>query len=138
MDPNESEKIPLGDLKAEEGADDLADSAMMRPYARLAEAIITHQGLKGAVDEIGDLPLEQRYLWRVLSALKWGFADFESANVAVDRKTLRPEDRAKVADLIQHRPVQFCLFLKALLGEEAMEEMMTQAIRVAKTVPSVS
>jgi hypothetical protein len=44
---------------------------------------------------------------------------------------LRPEDRAKVVELIQHRPVQFCMFLKALLGEEAMEEMMTQAISVA-------
>jgi hypothetical protein len=34
--------------------------------------------------------------------------------------------------------VQFCLFLKALLGEEAMEQMMSQAIAVAKKVPSVS
>jgi hypothetical protein len=30
------------------------------------------------------------------------------------------------------------MFLKALLGEEAMEEMMTQAIAVAKRVPSAS
>jgi len=138
MDPNETKKIPIGDLKSEEGVKELIDSEMMRPYLRLAEAIMTRQGLKEAVSEIGDLPLEQRYLWRVLSALKWGFADFDSANVVVDRKTLRPEDRAKVAELIQHRPVQFCIFLKALLGDEAMERMMTQAINVAKKVPSVS
>jgi hypothetical protein len=30
------------------------------------------------------------------------------------------------------------MFLKALLGDEAMEQMMTQAISVAKKVPSVS
>ncbi len=124
MDPNETEKIPVGDLKSEEGAKELVDSETMRPYVRLAEAIMTRQGLKEAVAEIGDLPLEQRYLWRVLSALKWGFADFDSANLVVDRKTLRPEDRRKVSELIQHRPVQFCMLLKALLGDEAMEEMM--------------
>jgi hypothetical protein len=44
----------------------------------------------------------------------------------------------KVAELIQHRPVQFCMFLKALVGTPAMEEMMTQAIAVAKQVPGVT
>ena len=91
--------------------------------------------LKEAVAEIGNLPLEQRYVWRVLSALKWGFADFDNVNVVIDRKTLGPEDRKKVAELLPHRPVQFCMFLKALLGAEAMEQMMTQAISIAKQVP---
>jgi len=138
MDPNEIEKKPIKDLKAEEGADDLTDSPAMQPYVRLAEAVMTHQGLREAVAEIAQLPLEERYLWRVLSALKWGFADFDSMGIAIDRKTLRPEDRHKVVELIQHRPVQFCMFLKTLLGDEAMEEMMTQAIKVVKKVPSVS
>jgi hypothetical protein len=30
------------------------------------------------------------------------------------------------------RPMQLCMFLKALLGEEAMERMMAEAIAVAK------
>jgi hypothetical protein len=138
MDPNDTDSVPIRDLKTEEGADELADSAAMRPYVRLAEAVITQKGLKEAVAEIAELPLEQRYLWRVLSALKWGFADFDNVSVAIDRKALRPEDRERVVALIQHRPVQFCMLLKALLGDEAMEEMMTQAIKVAKRLPSVS
>jgi hypothetical protein len=32
------------------------------------------------------------------------------------------------------RPIQFCLFLKALFGERAMERMMLQAIDIAKKV----
>jgi hypothetical protein len=56
-------------------------------------------------------------------------------NVVIDRKTLAPEDRKKVAELLQHRPVQFCLFLKALVGTEAMEQMMMQAISIAKQAP---
>lgn len=138
MDPDEIKKIPLKDLKTEEGAEELTASAAMQPYATLAEATLTNQGLKEAVAEIGQLPLEERYLWRVLSALKWAFADFDSVNVVIDRKTLSPDDRTKVAELLKHRPVQFCMFLKALLGEEAMEQMMNQAINVAKQVPSVS
>jgi hypothetical protein len=133
-----SKKVPIKDLKTEDGADDLVHSAMMRPYMHLAEAILKQQGLKEAVIEIGDLPLEQRYVWRVLSALKWGFADFDTVNVVIDRKTLKPEDRKKVAELLPHRPVQFCLFLKALVGTEAMEQTMTQAINVAKQVPEVT
>jgi hypothetical protein len=34
-----------------------------------------------------------------------------------------------------HRPVQFCLFVAALIGPKAMEEMMMQAIGVAKKLP---
>jgi hypothetical protein len=136
---NEAEKVvPIRELKFEEGAEELIDSAMMEPYVRLAEAVVTQEGIREAIAEIAGLPLEERYLWRVLSALKWGFADFDNVNVAIDRKTLRPEDREKVVDLIQHRPVQFCMFLKTLLGEEAMEDMMTKAINVAKKVPSIS
>jgi hypothetical protein len=30
------------------------------------------------------LPLEKRYTWRVFSALKWAFADFEDEYVALD------------------------------------------------------
>ena len=135
MDPNEIEKVPLKDLKTEEGAEELVESPIMRPYIRLAEAMLTNQGLKEAVEEISRLPLEERYVWRVLSALKWGFADFEIVNVVIDRKMLGPEDRNRVAELLAHRPVQFCLFLKALLGQQAMEEMLTQAITVAKKLP---
>jgi hypothetical protein len=92
--------------------------------------------LGGNVDpslrEIAELPLEKRYVWRVASALKWGFADFEDWNVVVDRKTLKPEDAAKVMQLLRFRPIQFCMFLKALVGPEEMERLMRNGIEVAK------
>ena len=44
-------------LKSEEGAEDLIDSEAMRPYVRVAEALITKQSLKDAVAEIAALPL---------------------------------------------------------------------------------
>ena len=84
------------------------------------------------MQEISGLPIEKRYVWMVASALKWGFADFEDWNVMVDRKTLKQEDAAKVMQLLRFRPIQFCMFLKALVCTEQMERMMSQAIAVAK------
>jgi len=51
------------------------------------------------------------------------------------RETLSPEDRERVAESLKHRPMQFCIFLKAFLGAEEMQRMMVQAIKVAKQVP---
>jgi hypothetical protein len=85
-----------------------------------------------SLQEIAELPLEKRYIWRVASALKWAFADFEDWNVVVDRKTLKPEDDAKVMQLLSFRPIQFCMFMKALVGAEEMERLMHHAIAVTK------
>jgi restriction system protein len=134
MDQGEIKQVLLQGLTSEERADELAESAAMQPYIRLAVALLEGKSLRDSVTEIAALPLEQRYVWRVLSALKWGFADFDSVNAVIDRKTLRPEDRGRIADLVMQRPIQFCLFLKALFGERAMERMMLQAIDIAKKV----
>ena len=42
------------------------------------------------------------------------------------------EDLAGVMDLLRVRPVQFCLFLKTLVGRDEMVKMMVQAIGVGK------
>jgi hypothetical protein len=52
------------------------------------------------LEAIRQLPLEKRYVWRVASALKWGFADFDDLGVEADKRTLTPEDFAKVMDLL--------------------------------------
>ena len=52
------------------------------------------------------LPLKKRYIWRVTSALKWAFADFDNLNVHADKDTLTQEDLAKVLELLKHRPTQ--------------------------------
>jgi hypothetical protein len=63
-----------------------------------------------------------------------GLADFDSVNVDADRQTMSPEDFAKVMALLKLRPIQFCIFLKTLVGAEEMQRMMVEAIKVAKQV----
>jgi hypothetical protein len=137
MSDNDDEirQVPVRDLKTEEGAHDLATAPNMEPYLRLAMAEVQGADLGAALEAIRRLPLEERYVWRVASALKWAFADFDSQNVAADKETLSAEDRAKVMELLKHRPVQFCLFLKALLGGDEMKRVMIQAIAAAGRLP---
>jgi hypothetical protein len=104
----------------------------MQPYLRYIEAAMLEKDVAPSLGEIAELPLEKRYVWRVASALKWGFADFEDWNVVADRKTLRPDDAAKVMELLKFRPIQFCMFLKALVCAEGMERLMNQGVAVAE------
>src|ERR1039458_2644186 len=126
------EPIPIKDLISEDGAHELATSQTMQPYLRLLKAGLQNKDTTPHVEEIAQLPLEKRYIWRIASALKWGFADFDSVYVPVDRETLSEEDLRKVLDLLRFRPMQLCMFLKALIGPEEMERLMTSAIAVAK------
>jgi hypothetical protein len=95
-------------------------------------AVMQNADPTAELEAIRLLPLERRYVWRVASALKWAFADFDDLGVEADKRTLTPGDLAKVMDLIKLRPMQFCIFLKALVGAEEMQRMMIEAIGVAK------
>lgn len=124
--------VEASSLKMEDGAKELLSAPEMQPYSRYIEAAMSGGDVDPSVREIAALPLEKRYVWRVASALKWGFADFEDWNVVVDRKTLQPDDFDKLMKLLRFRPIQLCMFLNALVGTDEMERLMNHAISVAK------
>ncbi|MFB3777553.1 MAG: hypothetical protein ACE141_08070 [Bryobacteraceae bacterium] len=104
----------------------------MQPYALYIEALVLGNDPAPAMEKIAHVPLRKRYVWRVASALKWGFADFDTVNVAVDRDTLPQEDWARLMDLLKLRPIQFCMFPKSLLGAEQMERLMSEGVEIGK------
>jgi hypothetical protein len=126
--------MPLSELKMEEGAEELMKSPEAKIYLRAIGALMQENQSDAAFDELRQLPLEKRYIWRVASALKWAFVDLDGDSVMLDRQTAPKEDLQKVAELLRLRPLQFCLFLKALLGGEGMEKTMTEAVRRAKSL----
>jgi hypothetical protein len=75
----EATKVPLKEIKSDPLAHELATSEGTQPYLDcLIKAYRNNAGgLEAALEVIRDLPLEKRYTWRVFSALKWAFADFE-------------------------------------------------------------
>ena len=134
MSDEDIKRIPIKELRQEEGASELASSPDMEPYLRLIMAEMQGVDVQPHLEALSKLPLEKRYVWRVASAMKWGFADFDSEPVAADRDTMNAEDLAKVVDLLKFRPFQFCVFLKALVGAEEMKNMMLKAISLAGRV----
>src|ERR1035438_2092221 len=114
-------RMPINELRQEEGAQELASSPDMEPYLNFAVALMQGHDPTPELEAIRQLPVETRYVWRVASALKWGFADFDDLGVDADRRTLSPEDFANLMDLLKLRPIQFCIFLKTLVGAEQMQ-----------------
>ncbi|MGA2150511.1 MAG: hypothetical protein ABSH49_36795 [Bryobacteraceae bacterium] len=128
-------RIPIKDLISEDGVDELLESPEMEPYVKLAVVAMQGSDVTAELESLRQLPLQERYVWRVASALKWAFADCETANVKADKETLSAQDLAKVLAMLRVRPMQFCLFLKTLVGAEEMQRMMVEAIKVATRVP---
>ena len=131
-------RIPSNELRSEPGAEELLKSPAMEPYMDLAMALMGGKDTTAAVAKLIELPLEERYVWRVASALKWAFADLETLSVEADRKTKSPKDQARLDELLKHRPLQFCLFLSALFGQKEMEMLMVSAIKNARLVAAQS
>jgi hypothetical protein len=124
--------LPISEIQTEEGAQELVRSEKMKPYLALLKAQIGGQDTEPFLTALAALPLEERYVWRVVSALKWAFCDLDTESVAADLRTLSEADVKKVVEPLPLRFIQFCLFITALLGEEATDRLMQQALRCAK------
>jgi hypothetical protein len=124
--------LPTNEVKSENGAQDLVRSERMKPYLALLKAQIGGQDTEPFLTALAALPLEERYVWRVISALKWAFCDLETENAIADFRTLSEEDRVRVAEPLTLRATQFCLFVNALIGEDATERIMQHAVKCAK------
>lgn len=127
-------KVPMDTIRTEPGAQELVRSEKMKPYLDLLKAQMGGGEAEPYHAALAALPLEDRYIWRVVSALKWAFCDLETENVAADLNTLSAEDIKIVTEPLALRAMQFSLFASALLGEKAAEQIMWQAIKCAKDV----
>jgi hypothetical protein len=131
---DDPKQIPISELKSEDGAEELVRSEAMKPYLDLILATMSGRDSTAAMEALAALPLEKRYVWRVASALKWAFADSETMNVEADRQTLSVVDQRRLLEELRLRPLQFCLFLSALVGPNQMAKLMVEAIKTARSI----
>lgn len=132
MAVGKTRRLPISEIKTESGAEELVRSERMKPYLALLKAQMGGQDAEPYLAALAALPLEVRYVWRVVSALKWAFCDLETESATADLHTLSEEDLKKVVEPLALRATQFCLFVNALVGENATERIMQQAVRCAK------
>ena len=124
--------LPTSEIHSEAGAQELVRSEKMKPYLALMKAQIAGQDTEPYLAALAALPLEERYVWRVISALKWAFCDLDTENAIADVHTLSEEDLKKVVEPLPLRAIQLCMFVNALIGEDASERIMQHALRCAK------
>jgi hypothetical protein len=74
-------------------------------------------GLDAALEIIRDLPLEKRYTWRVLSALKWAFADFEDEYISLDLPHIPEPMRSEMTKELELRLEQLRMLLQTFSTE---------------------
>ena len=132
MTDGKMSSVPISEIHSEDGARDLVRSERMKPYLAFLKAQISGEDTEPYLAALAALPLEERYVWRVMSALKWAFCDLDTENAIADLHTLSEEELRKVVEPLSLRAIQFCLFVNALIGEDATERIMQHAVRCAK------
>jgi hypothetical protein len=125
-------RLPTSEIHTEAGAQELVLSERMKPYLALLKAQMGGQDTEPYLAALAALPLEERYVWRVISALKWAFCDLDTENAIADVHTLSEEDLKKVVEPLSLRTIQLCLFVNSLVGEDATERIVQRALRCAK------
>jgi hypothetical protein len=91
-------------------------------------------GLDAALQVIGDLPLEKRYTWRVFSALKWAFADFEDEYVALDLPHISEPTRSEMTKELELRLQQ----LRMLLQLSALNKLAVIRLPTSRFISRMS
>ena len=124
--------LPISEINSEAGAQELVLSERMKPYIALMRAQMGGQDTEPYLSALAALPLEERYVWRVISALKWAFCDLDTESAIADLHTLSEEDLKKVVEPLTLRTIQLCLFVNSLVGEDATERIVQHALRCAK------
>ena len=124
--------LPISEINSEAGAQELVRSERMKPYIALMRAQMGGQDTEPYLSALAALPLEERYVWRVISALKWAFCDLDTESAIADLHTLSEEDLKKVVEPLTLRTIQLCLFVNSLVGEDATERILQHALRCAK------
>jgi hypothetical protein len=110
--------VPLRAIKVDPLAHELATSEGTQPYLDcLIKAYSNNAGLEAALQVVRDLPLEKRYTWRVFSALKWAFADFEDEYVKLDLPHIPEPMRSEMTKELERRFLQLQILLKTFHTE---------------------
>src|SRR5208283_5150584 len=110
----EPEMIPVKEIAIDPLAQELVRSEQARPYTNYFMKAYSNDaaGIEIALQVLRDLPLEKRYTWRVFSALKWAFANFDDECVKLDLPHIPETKRAEMLKELRIRLLQLEMLLK--------------------------
>jgi hypothetical protein len=100
--------VRLADIKSAPIADELCKSENMCPYIDHYCALYdgNAEKIEATLKVLRALPANQRYTTRVISALKWAFADFDSETIRLDLPYIPDSERKEIQKELGMRLLQ--------------------------------
>jgi hypothetical protein len=77
-------RIPLSQIDTDPAGDMLAESKDIKPYIDHYCALVTGVDSEKTLAAIAALPVDKRYLFRVVQCADWALADYDSSTVKLD------------------------------------------------------
>ena len=134
----DTESIPVDKIQFEDGVMELITSEKMKPYLAIAQAFQESGDASAQLAKLANIPFEDRYTYRVMSALKWAFGDFDSNSIRADLQTLSEVEKRKLLEPIELRTMQFCVFITTLYGKENGRRFIHWALDTVTAEPDQS
>src|SRR5258708_619901 len=117
--------IPVSQLKPDPEGAGMLDAPQMQIYDRIITAVMHGQDPAASIRELTAVPVEERYISRVIAALGFAFGDFDSACVRMDLDTLLTAEIERLTGLLAGRSTQFCILMREFFGSEQMKAMIS-------------
>jgi hypothetical protein len=122
--------LPFSTIHADPEGAGLLDAPEMKIYDRIIMAAMQDHDseLSATLKELETVPIELRYVSRIIAALAFAFGDFDSACVKFDLLTLPGKEQDRMAGIVEARAAQFCILLREFFGVEGMKNIFLRAI----------
>lgn len=113
----------------------MLDAPQMQIYDEIIMAAMKGLDTAEGIGRLKALPVEERYISRIIAALGFAFGDFDTACVRMDLDTLSANELDRIIKLLNMRSAQFCMLMAAVFGPDRMRVIMSDAIEsTASTV----
>lgn len=123
--------LPVSSIESDTEGSGLLNSPDMEVYDRFILAGMKGQDISSAIRAISMLPPEQRYVSRIISALGFAFADFDSVCIRIDLDTMPSTEIDRMKEVLETRTIQFCILVREFFGPEALAAIMSAAAEQA-------
>ena len=108
-------RIPLSQIEPDPVGDMLAESDGVKPYINYYCALATGVGIRKTLAVMAALPVDKRYLFRLVQCLDWALADYDDCTVELDMPYM--PDLENIKERLQIRLWQLRDLLATLGGK---------------------
>jgi hypothetical protein len=132
--------IPVSSLVPDPEGAGMLEAPGMQVYDRIIMAAMESSDfpdarLSTALRELSAVPVQDRYVSRVVAALGFAFGDFDSACIKLDLDTLPFSETDRLEGLMEQRSIQFWILMRTFFGSERAKALISAALEDTDEMP---